>query len=86
MGGRYRRTSLLDLAVQRYQLLLRVGPDLPDAYRLRYYLAEALWSQDRYCEAAPIYLQVALSDPQGQKPTDAATAAFLSAKRCLRIE
>ena len=46
--------------------------------------SEALWSQERYCEAAPVYLQLALSDLNGQKPSDASLAAFLSWQRCLR--
>lgn len=83
IGERYRLKSLQDLAVQRYQLALRVGPDLPGADALRYSLAEALGRQERYCEATPVYVQVALNDLLGPKLTDAALAAYLSGKRCL---
>lgn len=86
LGSRYRLGSLLNLAIQRYQLVLGVGPDLPDADRLRFYMAEALSLQERYCEAAPIYVQVALGSPQGKKAKDAANFALEAGKRCLHLD
>lgn len=77
---------LLDLAVQRYQMVLGAGPDLPGADQLRFYLAEALWSAERYCEAAPLYTQVALqtsAEPRTRRREESAEAALLSWRACL---
>jgi TolA-binding protein len=73
-----------ELAGQLYREYLSAFPKAPDIAMLSFYYAEVLYRLERHCEAAPLY--TAIVKGGGPHRDDAAYAAVLSYKSCLKLD